>query len=114
MDEQQTASGTTPPFTPSSPSLPSSPHWSESFVEHLRTVHFALSILAVAIIFTLLSGKEYDAQKARTQASEILSLSENWEHSMSRLFDALPTAQGKYLPTHIGLYVIKNKKRHDY
>jgi hypothetical protein len=114
MDEQKAASGTPPAFTPSSPSLPSSPHWSESFVEHLRTVHFALSILAVAIIFTLLSGKEYDALKATTQASEILSLSENWDRNMSRLFDALPAMQGKGLPAHDGLYVIKDKKRHDF
>jgi hypothetical protein len=103
MDEQQATSGTPPPSTPS-PSLPTSPHWSESFVEHLRAVHFALSILAVAIIFTLLSGNEYDAQKAWTQASEIRDLSENWDRYMVHLFDSLSEANdGMQLPAEVGL-----------
>lgn len=86
MNEQQTSSGRLPPTT-SSPSSPPSPHWSESFVEHLRTVHFAVTILAMAMIFTLVSGKAYSVQKAWTEATEIRDLSVDWEQRMSRLFD---------------------------
>jgi hypothetical protein len=89
-----------------------SPHWSESFVEHLRTVHFALTLLALAIIFTLASGKQFDSQKARTEASEILALTENWESNTSRLFDVVLARYKKESPISVELMLIKRKFEH--
>jgi hypothetical protein len=63
-------------------------------------VHFALSILAVAMIFTLLAGREYDSQKAWIEAAEIRDLSENWATKMSRLFDGMfsNSPAGRFVP----------------
>ena len=41
-------------------------HWSKDYVEHLRTVHFSLVTVAVALIL-LLSSKTYDARAAAEQ-----------------------------------------------
>jgi hypothetical protein len=105
MVEESTLPESQLPSTPSTSSS-KSPHWSESFVEHLRTVHFALSILAVAMIFTLLSGKEYDEQKAIAQALEIRDMNQKWDTEMIRLFDNLTAAQGKYFPVRVRLATV--------
>jgi hypothetical protein len=105
MGEEPTPSTAPLPSTSSTSSSPS-PHWSESFVEHLRTVHFALSILAVAIGFTLLSAKEYDAQKAWRQATEIRDLNEKWDKDMSLLYQAsfAPEGRSQSLPASFSLW----------
>jgi hypothetical protein len=45
-------------------------HWSKDFVEHLRTVHFALVTVSVGLII-ILSQKAYDARAAVLQMSEV-------------------------------------------
>jgi hypothetical protein len=102
MSDQSEPSAS-PQSAPSPASAAASSHWSESFVEHLRTVHFALSILAVAIIFTLLVGKEYDPQTALNQAMEIRDVSENWGTNMVQLFDNLLAGQQRHYPIRLWL-----------
>jgi hypothetical protein len=46
---------------------PGEMHWSKDFVEHLRTVHFALIVTCVALIVIKTSGIESTYQKARNQ-----------------------------------------------
>jgi hypothetical protein len=48
-------------------------HWSKDFVEHLRTVHFALLTVSVGLIL-LLTSKPYDARKAAGEMTQILQI----------------------------------------
>ena len=61
-------------------------HWSVDFVEHLRTVHFALLTLSVALIILLSGHSEGDIAKGMTQAGEILDLHENWKEYVSSIY----------------------------
>jgi hypothetical protein len=49
-------------------------HWSKDFVEHLRTVHFALLVTCVALIVIKTSGTESIYQKARNQIDLVKKL----------------------------------------
>lgn len=49
-------------------------HWSKDFVEHLRTVHFALIAVSAGLILLVLSSKEYNAVSALVQVEEITEL----------------------------------------
>jgi hypothetical protein len=49
-------------------------HWSKDFVEHLRTVHFALVTVSVGLIL-ILSSKSYDVQKAASEMNEVVRVS---------------------------------------
>ena len=49
-------------------------HWSKDFVEHLRTVHFALIVTCVALIVIKTSGTESSYQKARDQIELVKQL----------------------------------------
>jgi hypothetical protein len=53
-------------------------HWSKDFVEHLRTVHFALIAVSAALIVLVLSSKQYNAVTALVQIEEIIELKRNW------------------------------------
>jgi hypothetical protein len=53
-------------------------HWSKDFVEHLRTVHFALIAISAGLILLVGSSKEYNAGFALVQAEEILDLKHQW------------------------------------
>jgi hypothetical protein len=48
-------------------------HWSKDFVEHLRTVHFALLTVSTGLII-LLTSKSYDAKKAAGQMTTIMQI----------------------------------------
>jgi hypothetical protein len=61
---------------PDQPSDP--PHWSKDFVEHLRTVHFALIGACAAVILAAASVKPYDPANAVTQVNEIIELQRLW------------------------------------
>jgi hypothetical protein len=91
------------------PTIQSGPHWSESLVEHLRTVHFALSIVGVAVIVTLSVGTEYDAQKALAQALEIRDFIQKWQTDMTQLYDNLLAEQWKSFPRRIGLGLARDQ-----
>ena len=57
------------------PKPQSSPqHWSKDFVEHLRTVHFALVTVSVGLIL-LMSSKSYDPKIAASEMSAVLEIS---------------------------------------
>jgi transcriptional regulator GlxA family with amidase domain len=56
------------------------PHWSAGFVEHLRSVHFALMTLSVGLILIVLSSEpRYNIGTALTQADQILYLRARWK-----------------------------------
>jgi hypothetical protein len=54
-------------------------HWSKDFVEHLRTVHFALLTISLGLIL-LLTSKPYDPRAAMKQLREV-------EHVIAQLSD---------------------------
>jgi hypothetical protein len=59
-------------FRPTSNQSPE--HWSKDFVEHLRTVHFALLAVSVGLIL-LLSSKSYDLKSAASQMTAVVRMS---------------------------------------
>jgi hypothetical protein len=61
---------------PASPSLPT--HWSKDFVEHLRTVHFALIVVSTGLLLLAFSSKSYNARTAYREIDEILKLQHVW------------------------------------
>jgi hypothetical protein len=48
-------------------------HWSKDFVEHLRTVHFALVTVSVVLIL-ILTSREYNAKTARSELNAIIEM----------------------------------------
>jgi hypothetical protein len=61
-------------------SVTQSIHWSKDFVEHLRTVHFALIVISVGLILLVLSSKEYNPITALVQIEEIIDLKHQWSY----------------------------------
>jgi hypothetical protein len=53
-------------------------HWSKDFVEHLRTVHFGLVSVSLALIL-LLSSRPYDPRSAASQVDEVARIYEYWQ-----------------------------------
>jgi hypothetical protein len=51
---------------------------SRSYVEHLRTIHFALIAAAAGLMALVLTARSYDARRALTQVQEILELKKQW------------------------------------
>src|ERR1700733_5478533 len=49
-------------------------HWSRDFVEHLRTVHFALIAVSIGLILLVLSSKTYRPTIALRQIEEVIQL----------------------------------------
>jgi hypothetical protein len=64
--------------TQRSATLPPPAHWSKDFVEHLRTVHFALIIVATGLIVIVLSAKPYDPAIALREIHQIIELKKMW------------------------------------
>ncbi|HKV77586.1 MAG TPA: hypothetical protein VJP02_05585 [Candidatus Sulfotelmatobacter sp.] len=54
-------------------------HWSKDFVEHLRTVHFALMAVSAGLI-VLLSSVQYDVKAAAAQLARINEILTLWSH----------------------------------
>src|ERR1700739_317836 len=54
-------------------------HWSKDFVEHLRTVHFALLAASVAVIVLASARNESEATKAHEQIKQIVDFAKSWE-----------------------------------
>jgi hypothetical protein len=61
------------PLPPQAPA-----HWSKDFVEHLRTVHFALIAVSAGLILLVLLGKQYNPVAALVQIEEILDIQARW------------------------------------
>jgi hypothetical protein len=53
-------------------------HWSKDFVEHLRTVHFALIAISAGLILLVASSREYNPVTALVQVDEIIDLRHQW------------------------------------
>jgi hypothetical protein len=61
------------------PSPPQAPaHWSEDFVEHLRTVHLTLVAVSIALAIVTISAKPYNPAVASRELHEILQLRKIW------------------------------------
>jgi hypothetical protein len=59
-------------------------HWSKDLVEHLRTVHFALTALCVGLICLALFSSKSEIEIAHDQGSEILWITskDNWQSDL--------------------------------
>jgi hypothetical protein len=66
--------------------MPNDAHWSKDFVEHLRTVHFALLAVATGLIVLVLSSREYNAATARVEIEEIVDLKQSWSPAWMEQF----------------------------
>jgi hypothetical protein len=53
-------------------------HWSKDFVEHLRTVHFALIATAVALVIVALTTKPYSTAVAKNEFHRLRGFMRNW------------------------------------
>jgi hypothetical protein len=53
-------------------------HWSKDFVEHLRSVHFALIGTAVAVLIIAFSAKPYNKAEATKELQQIQQLKLKW------------------------------------
>jgi hypothetical protein len=53
-------------------------HWSKDFVEHLRTVHFALIATAVALVIVAVTTKPYSTAVAARELRQIQDLRSQW------------------------------------
>src|SRR6266478_8964001 len=67
-------------------------HWSKDFVEHLRSVHFALTTLSVALVIVLLSTGDAQLDKAFTQAAQIEALLRRWKDVQARAYESATQA----------------------
>jgi hypothetical protein len=56
-----------------------SPHWSADFVEHIRTVHFALVGVCLALIGVIQFKKPLEVTTAQSQLQEIKSAVDRWD-----------------------------------
>jgi hypothetical protein len=53
-------------------------HWSKDFVEHLRTVHFALIAISAGLILLVFSSKPFNSVTALRELEEIIELQTLW------------------------------------
>jgi hypothetical protein len=59
-------------------------HWSKDFVEHLRTVHFALLTVSVGLILILTSA-HYNAKVAASQLREVIRIMDDFQKRVDTL-----------------------------
>jgi hypothetical protein len=62
-------------------------HWSKDFVEHLRTVHFALVLVAAVLIVTGTNTESSRLSVALTQIQQIAKLERQWSSVPPRLYE---------------------------
>ncbi len=60
--------------------------WSKDFVEHLRTVHFALAAVTVALIIAI-SANDKRLPVALTQIQQIAKFEKQWPDAKTRLYE---------------------------
>jgi hypothetical protein len=53
-------------------------HWSAAFVEHLRTVHFALIATAAALVVVALTTKQFSTEVANYELHRLLDMKRRW------------------------------------
>ncbi len=77
--------------------------WSKDFVEHLRTVHFSLVVVASVLIMTGTNTESSRITKALTQIQQISKFERQWSTVPSKLYEQgfleskLETSWGKGL-----------------
>jgi hypothetical protein len=54
-------------------------HWSADYVEHLRTVHFTLVVVCLALVVLITSDRKSAVSKARAELNGIRSVVRNWD-----------------------------------
>jgi hypothetical protein len=64
-----------------------SSHWSKDFVEHLRTVHFALVLVAAVLIVTGTNTESSRLTVALTQIQQIAKLERQWSNVPTKLYE---------------------------
>jgi len=74
---------------------PSPEHWSKDFVEHLRTVHFALLGVSTGLMLLLFS-KPYDARIAASQMSDVMRIRDDLSKNPASL--VVPVLRENTLP----------------
>lgn len=74
-----------------------SAHWSVDFVEHLRSIHFALVAVSLGLIILVSGSRDVRISRALTQATEIAELETRWKEAQTTLY--LAAAQSINLPT---------------
>jgi hypothetical protein len=82
-----------------------SPHWSADFVEHIRTVHFALVGVCLALIGVVQFKKPLEVTAAQSQLQEIKSAVDAWntEKTFQTIYSSLK------LNNSYGLVVVPGK-----
>lgn len=71
-------------------------HWSVDFVEHVRTVHFALVTVSVALIILVSGSSHTRYSRALTQAQQIMALSDRWTDVQNVLYFAAVRARNTF------------------
>src|SRR5260370_22580002 len=68
-------------------------HWSKDHVEHLRTVHFSLLVVSVALLAIAATRSQSEISTAHQQIKDILELARSWDadwlqaHAENRMRD---------------------------
>jgi hypothetical protein len=79
-------------------------HWSKDFVEHLRAVHFSLTVVAIALI---IAGTNTDSAKlaaALTQAQQIAQLAHQWPLVKEKLYKQAVNNESKH--KYVSIYFV--------
>jgi hypothetical protein len=66
-------------------------HWSKDFVEHLRSVHFALMAVSAGLVLLVFSSKPFNSVTALRELEEIIELQTLWSADS---FDPLTSGGG--------------------
>jgi len=61
-------------------------HWSVDFVEHLRTVHFGMVTVAIALIILVSGSRDTRISKALTQATQIVEFQSRWNEVQKTVY----------------------------
>lgn len=101
-------------------------HWSKDFVEHLRTVHFALIAISAGLALLLLSSHDYNAVSALVQIEEVIGLKNQWSlrwirsHTLKKVLHSTPFRNSLIIDVpvdpldqstwYMGLADVQNKK----
>jgi hypothetical protein len=88
------------------PRFPVATHWSKDFVEHLRTVHFSLITVSVALILFAYAHKDVDFPSAFAQAQQMFQLREKWEKVQANIYKS--TVRANKFPDHEYVFLFVN------
>lgn len=84
-------------------------HWSKEYIEHLRTIHFALTAVCCAILILLMSNETYNVREARQELGKIISIRNQWSGSEFNVYQLIPHDDLGKPPHKGGLMVASNQ-----